>query len=280
MYTDVESYLQLFLNFIRDTRGPALKEKFMSLGNNITDEQVEEMLKAPYVDYQRYEASWKWPKNGESMTSLQSLEFLHRAVRDVLERNVKGDVIETGVWKGGSIIAMKAAFDAYGSKDRKFWVCDSFEGCPPPEVYSVSVGEGGINDKEDNHWQIKHLQISEEDVRENFRKYGLLDDRVMFVRGWFHETIPNIANQIEKISILRLDGDLYISTMPVLENLYDKVEKGGYVILDDVGLKNHDRAVHEFRTKHNITTPLIRARGNDGTVDEHPELSVHYWIKE
>lgn len=211
MYKDTEKYLELYRLMIRDLRGPDVKNEFLSLGNSISDEDVDRMINSPFVNFVPVAPYHTWPSNGETMTSLQSLEFLHRAVKDVVERKVEGDVIETGVWKGGSIIAMKAAFDAYQDFNRNFYVCDSFQGCPPPEVYSFEMN-GKINDENDNHWAMRELEISEEDVRENFRKYGLLDDRVKFVKGWFHETIPIIANEIEKISILRLDGDLYVST--------------------------------------------------------------------
>lgn len=285
--TKEEKYLKLVLLMIKDTKGPELKNKFIELGSSITEEQIDEMIVAPFVQHLRYPTEHgfigydTWPVNGESMTSMQSLEFLHRAAKDVIDRKIEGDIVETGVWKGGSIIAMKAAFDLYGDINRKFYVCDSFEGCPPLNVYNVEIN-GVINDHGDRHYMMSRLSISEEDVVENFKKYSLLDDRVIIVKGWFHNTMPVVAKHIEKISILRLDGDMYISTKPVLDELYDKLQPGGYFITDDVGLANHDRAIEEFRKKHNITTPLIRARGNDDSIDrlETNEGYVHYWIKE
>lgn len=274
-----EKYLELIRLMIRDSRGADIKDEFLNLGKNITDIDIERMLFSPYVANKPVGPYHNWPLNGETMTSIQSLEFLHRAVKDVVDRKIDGDIVETGVWKGGSIIAMKAAFDTYEKFDRKFYVCDSFEGCPPPKVFNMEMNDT-VNDPDDNHFNMIELQVSEEDVRNNFKKYDLLDDRVIFIKGWFHETMPVVAKQIEKISILRLDGDLYISTWPVLENLYNKIQAGGYVILDDVGLANHDRAVAEFRKKYNITSPIIRGRGNDGTTNETDNICVHYWIKE
>jgi O-methyltransferase len=138
---------------------------------------------------------------------------------------------------------------------------------PPPAVYDkISSIDSG-----DNHYTISDLAVSEDSVRENFLKYRVLDERVKFRKGWFHETMPEVAKEINKIAILRLDGDLYVSTLPVLQAMYDKVSIGGYIMLDDVGLRGFDTALEEFRLSNNITTPITHVANSH---------NVCYWIKE
>jgi O-methyltransferase len=100
-----------------------------------------------------------------------------------------------------------------------------------------------------------YLGVSLEQVRSNFEKYELLDDRVRFLPGWFRDTLPSAP--IECISVLRLDGDMYESTMDALENLYPKLSRGGYLIVDDYGaLANCKAAVTDFRSRYGITEPI------------------------
>ena len=114
------------------------------------------------------------------------------------------------------------------------------------------------------------LSVSLEQVSENFKKFGLLDDNVVFVKGWFKDTMPNL--DIKKISILRLDGDMYESTIQVLDALYHKLSVGGYCIIDDYYHPRCASAVHDFRKKHNISSPICK-------VDNDARNEVHYWIK-
>ena len=121
--------------------------------------------------------------------------------------------------------------------------------CPPPTVASRPT-QG-----DQHHTQIE-LAISVEQVEENFRRYDLLDDQVKFLKGWFSDTLPTAP--IEKIAVLRLDGDMYASTMDALEPLYDKVPVGGYVIVDDYGaVKACAEAIHDFRDARGITDELV-----------------------
>jgi len=107
------------------------------------------------------------------------------------------------------------------------------------------------------------FSASKEVVKENFRKYGLLDDRVVFVEGWFNKSLPTAP--IDKLAIMRLDADYYDSTMDAMKNLYPKLSVGGWVILDDYGHPMGCRtAVTEFRAEHNITDPIIMADAHVG----------------
>ena len=94
-----------------------------------------------------------------------------------------------------------------------------------------------------------------EEVQENFRRYSLLDDQVRFLKGWFCDTLPKAP--IGQLAVLRLDGDLYESTMDGLNALYSKVSPGGFVIVDDYGdFAPCRNAVNEFRQLHGINEPI------------------------
>ena len=99
------------------------------------------------------------------------------------------------------------------------------------------------------------MAVSLEEVKDNFRRYGLLDDQVLFLKGFFNETLPTAP--ISALSVLRVDADLYESTLEVLNNLYPKLSVGGYAVFDDYqNLKDCRRAVDEYRHAHGITDPI------------------------
>ncbi len=190
-----------------------------------------------------------WPPLAHSMIGRIRMDQLEQAVKTVLREKVRGDLIETGVWRGGACIFMKGVLQAYGDASRKVWVADSFEGLPPPDPGQYPADAGDV------HYLYDYLRVSLEEVQENFRRYGLLDDRVVFLKGWFSETLPSAP--IGPISVLRFDGDMYGSTMDVLRNLYDKVSDGGFIIIDDYVLPRCAEAVHEFRRERGIHDPII-----------------------
>lgn len=191
-----------------------------------------------------------WPIHADTMIGVKRLESLCQSVRTVIEDNVPGDLVETGVWRGGASILMRGALEAYGDQIRKVWCADSFEGLPAPNLDRYPQDKGMI-------WHTEPgLAVSLESVRRNFQKYGLLDDRVVFLKGWFKDTLP--VASIEKIAILRLDGDLYASTMDSLNSLYSKVSPGGFIIVDDYGIPEDTcrRAINDFRSTHGISAPI------------------------
>ena len=196
-----------------------------------------------------------WPSNAETMIGMKRLENIEFCIKKIIEDNIKGDLIETGVWRGGAVIFMKAILDTYGIKDRVVWAADSFEGLPKPnsEIY--------IADKDDKHYMTKELAIPLEEVKKNFKKYDLLDENVKFLKGWFKDTLPNAP--ISNLSLLRLDGDMYESTMDGLNNLYPKLSAGGFVIIDDWGaVPACKEAVMDYRTKHNIKEEIHNIDGS------------------
>jgi O-methyltransferase len=190
-----------------------------------------------------------WPANAETMIGLQRLDNLQHCIVEVLRRAVPGDLIETGVWRGGAAIFMRAVLGAYGETERRVWLADSFEGLPRPDPVRYPADEG------DPLWAYSALGVPLDEVKANFARYGLLDDQVRFLPGWFRDTLPSVA--IRRLSILRLDGDMYESTIVALRSLYPKLSRGGFVIIDDYGAIPACRAaVDDFRSEHRLHEQL------------------------
>lgn len=191
-----------------------------------------------------------WPIHAESMIGYKRLSNVQDCVINVINNKVEGDLIETGVWRGGTVILMRAILKAFQVTDRIVWAADSFEGLPKPDP------EKYIADKDDKFYTFDELKVSLEMVKENFKKYDLLDEQVQFLKGWFKDTLP--AAPIKKLAVLRLDGDMYESTMDALLHLYPKLSAGGYLIIDDWGSVEGCRlAVQDYRKKNNIVEDII-----------------------
>lgn len=202
------------------------------------------MVEAGEFNSRLREEGRDWPADAESMIGLKRMANLRSCVESVIADGVPGDLIETGAWRGGATIYMRAILKAHGEPGRTVWVADSFAGLPAYDGrYTADAG--------DQHHTRDELAISVEEVQENFRRYDLLDDDVRFLVGWFSDTLPSAP--IEQLSVLRLDGDMYSSTMDALDTLYDKVSAGGYVIVDDYGaVPACAQAIHDFRDAHEI----------------------------
>lgn len=191
-----------------------------------------------------------WPMYADSMIGLKRLDNIQTCIEGALADGVPGDLIETGVWRGGATIFMKAVLDAHNITDRRVWCADSFEGLPKPNE------ETYVADKGDTHHTRKELSVSLDEVKKNFEKYGLLDENVVkFLPGWFKDTLPTAP--IKKLALLRLDGDMYESTMEALTHLYPKLSPGGYLIIDDWFLKGCRKAILDYREANGITEEII-----------------------
>lgn len=190
-----------------------------------------------------------WPEAAETMIGMKRLDNLQYCIRDVLARKVPGDLIECGTWRGGATIFMRGALLAYDDRDRRVWVADSFQGLPAPnpKLYPADI--------DDQLFKADQLAVPVDSVRLNFARYGLLDERVKFLVGWFKDTLPHAP--IERLAILRVDADMYEGTSQALDSLYSKVSPGGYVIVDDYGaVEACRRAVDKFRKEHGISASL------------------------
>lgn len=211
-----------------------------------------QIVRAAKFDQRARAEGLDWPEEGETMIGLKRLQNLQDCITDVVRQNIPGDLIETGVWRGGAAIFMRAVLKALGDKERIVWLADSFAGLPPPSPDLYPADKGA-----DFHLSNDVLGVSLEDVKANFARYELLDDRVRFLKGWFKDTLPTAP--IDKLSVLRLDGDLYESTMTALESLYPKLSIGGYAIVDDYApsVPCCVQAVDDYRHAHNITEEMV-----------------------
>jgi O-methyltransferase len=197
------------------------------------------------LDVAKREEGRDWPYFGYTMIGHRRLENVRTCVEEILRNNVPGDFIETGVWRGGTTIFMRALLRVYGVTDRTVWVADSFEGMPRP---TSSTDTADLS-------HLEQLKVPLEQVQANFAKFGLLDDQVRFLKGWFSDTLATAP--IKQLAILRLDGDLYSSTMDALHALYHRVSPGGYVIVDDYnGWASCHRAVNDFRLEQGIRAQI------------------------
>lgn len=203
-----------------------------------------------------------------SLVGVGGLEVTYKIVKNVCERNIPGDIVELGVARGGCAALMATVMfdEAYCEKlSRKLWLFDSYEGLPDPtnEDFNSELGEGtgdhvrplpkgsclGQLD------EVKHLM---------FNKNDFPRDKIEFVKGWFENTVQEVGQKIEKIAVLRIDGDWYESTKCSLDGLYDRVVSQGHVIIDDYqSCYGCRRAVNEFIQKRNLK-PDIKYDGRGG----------------
>ncbi|VEP17549.1 Demethyldecarbamoylnovobiocin O-methyltransferase [Hyella patelloides LEGE 07179] len=213
------------------------------------------------VEKNRIGGETPFPGRAHTMIGFKRLDTLQKCVEDVLENDIPGDFLEAGVWRGGACIFMRAILQAYGIKDRQIWVADSFQGVPAPNAKKYPQDAG---------WWfhlIDEVAVPLKQVKANFSRYGLLDEQVKFIKGWFSDTLPSAP--VEQLAVIRADGDLYESTMDILTNLYPKLSVGGYVIIDDYGIVDAcQKAVDDFRQANGIEDELISTDGYE-----------HYWKK-
>jgi O-methyltransferase len=218
-----------------------------ALGSFLQRQQLYLAQTVPF-DPAKREQGLDWPQKADTMVGLRRLNNVQHCLETVLEDNIPGDFIETGVWRGGTCIFARAVLKAYGVTDRTVYVADSFEGMPPPNPEEYPLDSIGLH-------HIPYLAVSQEQVAANFEKYGLLDEQVKFLKGWFKDTLPTAP--VKQIAVLRLDGDMYESTMDALTWLYPKLSPGGFCIIDDYGALDYcKQAVHDYRDRHNITEEI------------------------
>lgn len=195
------------------------------------------------------------PFAGETMIGLKRLDNVRHCIETIIDEDVPGDLIETGVWRGGCSIFMRGVLAAHGVEDRVVWLADSFAGVPPPDTDRYPLDRFSELHSQDG------LAVAREDVEGNFRRYGLLDGQVRFLEGWFEETLPSLAGH--SWALIRLDGDLYQSTMEALESLYPGLAPGGYCIVDDYRTYRACRqAVDHYRGEHGIDDEMIDIDGS------------------
>jgi O-methyltransferase len=189
-----------------------------------------------------------WPRNAHTMVGVTRLRHLRDLVQRTLDEGIPGDYIETGAWRGGACILMKGVLAANGERSRRVYVADSFAGLPPGKADRYPA-----DDRSPFH-EFRELAVPVAEVKENFARYDLLDSQVVFVEGFFADTLPGL--DAGPFALIRLDGDMYEATILALDSLYPKLTPGGYVVIDDYSIESCRRAVIDFRERERITAPL------------------------
>jgi O-methyltransferase len=207
-----------------------------------------------------------------TMTSARRSKLLWQLCTQVLRNQITGDFVECGVWRGGSAGLMGLALQSFDhNHKKKLHLFDSFEGLPEPSIadgvlaaeYSRGANSGKLA-------SINQCVANVSDVQNFiFNELNLSKNLVTFHKGWFQDTLPNIGNELENVSLLRLDGDWYESTKICLEAFYDCIPRGGIILLDDYfcweGCK---KATDNFRAKHRILSKIIQI-----------DRDSAYWVK-
>lgn len=190
-----------------------------------------------------------WPDEGETMIGINRLRNIQKLLGEVVRKDVPGDFLEAGVWRGGASIFARAVLNDLGAHDRTVFACDSFQGLPVPSFPEDTI----------DFSTAEQLSVPLEEVQANFARYGITNG-VVFVEGWFRDTIPPLA-ETATLAVLRLDGDMYESTVDTLVPLYDRVSRGGFVIVDDYLLPPCKLAVDQFRQARRIRSKLVPIDG-------------------
>eukprot|EP01063_Lacrimia_lanifica_P037263 TRINITY_DN75_c1_g4_i1.p1 TRINITY_DN75_c1_g4~~TRINITY_DN75_c1_g4_i1.p1 ORF type:complete len:456 (+),score=164.17 TRINITY_DN75_c1_g4_i1:112-1479(+) len=201
------------------------------------------------LDVALREQGGDWPLLGDTMTGTKRLHNVRDLVTTAVRDGIEGDYIETGVWRGGSSVFARAVLNSLGQHNRVSYVCDSFHGLPP--------GERNLDGGDKNWNKQTYLYIPPEIVAQNFNRMNLLDENVVFAKGYFNETMPQLKTRVKKLAVLRFDGDIYESAVDVLYNMYDKLQVGGYFICDDWYGFPSKTAIEDFFKVHDQPLPNI-----------------------
>jgi hypothetical protein len=202
--------------------------------------------------YSWREVGWDTPSRAFTMIGLKRLRNFRTLIQQAIEDGVAGDIFEAGVWRGGASILARAVLRAAEDTTRRVFLADSFEGLPPPNPAFPQDANSNLHDH-------RELAVPLETVKANFAKFDLLDDRVVFLKGWFRDTLPTAP--VTQLAVLRLDGDMYESTMDSLTHLFDKVSPGGWVIIDDYFIPACKAAVSDFFGARSLKPDIIPIDG-------------------
>lgn len=236
-----------------------IRERYLQLVAKTLDGTIYEDAPLAVIGPERFDARLRehgldWPSVAFTMIGTKRLANLRMVIESVIGEHVPGDIVETGVWRGGACIMARAVLQAWGSSDRRVIVCDSFRGLPPPNAEAFPADKGSV------FHEYADLSVSLDRVKSNFAKFGLLDDRVVFMEGWFKDTMALVPSK--EIAVLRLDGDMYESTIDPLNALYDRMPNGGWVIVDDYHVVPSSKAaLHDFLDARALTPVLNEIDG-------------------
>jgi O-methyltransferase len=233
-----------------NARVPVKRQAIQLLQNLLArlDLEIVRLIHCTQQDYlESGDSAANRAEDAESMVGIQQFDSMQACIGNVLRDQVPGDLLEAGVWRGGMAIFMRGVLKASGDRSRRVWVADSFAGLPEVDRDL---------DKAAWWWGQGDMAVSEDIVKANFARFGLLDDQVRFLKGYFSDTLPTAP--IDRLAILRIDADLYTSTRDVLVNLYPKLSRGGYCVVDDYqNLQDCRRSVDEYRSANGIRNEIV-----------------------
>ena len=196
-----------------------------------------------------------------TMTSIERIFALIQAVRYIVQANIPGDIVECGVWRGGSMMAVAHTLRRLGKEQANLYLFDTYEGMTKPDATDVDyAGQPALVEFEvtkrgddSSSWCYAPL----EEVRQNMASTGYDMSRVKFIKGKVEETLPGSAP--DRISLLRLDTDWYESTRHELTHLFPRLSTGGVLIVDDYGYwQGHRKAIDEYLAEHGFNLLLNR----------------------
>ncbi|MCC6597454.1 MAG: class I SAM-dependent methyltransferase [Alphaproteobacteria bacterium] len=212
-----------------------------------------------------------------TMTSPERIYGLLGGIDYITEQAIEGDIVECGVWRGGSMLAAALRLKELGRTERTLWLYDTFEGMPAPDEHDFSKRSGAAQDKfetlqtgtEDaSDW----CRASLEDVQNNLKTAQYPEKSIRYIKGKVEDTIP--ASMPDQIALLRLDTDWYASTKHELEYLFPRLVPGGVLIIDDYGhWEGCRKAVDEYFKEYPLEKPLLVRVDYTGRVGIKPALA-------
>lgn len=209
-----------------------------------------------FLDREKIKLFWK--VRPHTMVGFKRINNVYELCRLIERNRLNGAFVECGVWRGGCAAVMAYVANKSGS-NRKIWLFDSFEGLPEPsEMDGIQAKRFASNRSSGKLESINKCVASLQDVeRLLFSELSLRSENVIIQKGWFQDVLPQIRNKIGPIALLRLDGDWYESTKCCLENLYENVVPGGFLIIDDYGhWQGCKTAVDEFLYEKKIAVRI------------------------
>ena len=208
----------------------------------------ENLKRIPFNYTRRYNGK-DWPEFASTMAGMKRQMNIRDLIVDVEKHDIPGDIVEAGVWRGGSSIMIRGILD-YINSPRTNWLFDSFSGLPKPTT-----------NHDDARWaRMDYVAVSLQEVKEYFHMANVRMDKVKFVKGFHCDTFPGVRNgtiPLGNISILRMDSDMWEASMDILFHVWDRISVGGWVINDD-GYLPADQAIKDFSNIHEFSFDKIQ----------------------
>lgn len=234
------------------------------------------VLNRLYNDFDQVIDGREWPPSAYalSMAGIRRADNFAAAVSQAVVDQVPGQIIETGVWRGGLSFLAAQTLDVMGATTRRAYLADSFAGIPKPpndgrrysdqDHIAHKLGSGTLKTTSGGHLALTKVtdilnNNSVEWVQRDARRFRLKSSRLRFVPGFFNESLKRLVEEEHDVqfAVVRLDGDTYFSTWDAITVLYPRLSPGGFVLIDDFTNWNGCRdAIKHYRKRHKIKEPL------------------------